>query len=81
MKWIPSKNDLPCFVTIYLDCHYFLYLIFYGFFSWEFISREFYTPPCPGQDSSMQSQVCFNVFSFVIHISEGFWILREKNLS
>lgn len=32
MKWVPSKNDLLCFVTIYLDCHYFLYLIFYGAF-------------------------------------------------
>lgn len=32
MKRVPSKSDLLCFVTIYLDCHYFLYLIFYGAF-------------------------------------------------
>lgn len=30
------KNDLPCFVTIFLDCHYFLYLIFYGVL-WGFV--------------------------------------------
>lgn len=64
MKQVPSKHDLLCFVTIFLDCYYFLYLIFYGVFtvllSWEFIYRERSSlAPFPGQGLNTWSLVSF----------------------